>query len=150
MMNRTEPKQLSFRERFMKFVPRIVKAIIITAIVGIVLLVFWVLLSGFLSFNPQWLTFFAVLIWAILLFTFAVRVSEGTIFKYGFIVGRAFFLIIFLTYVTNGGVLTLSAMGYDFTMEFVPILGLLIVACLLSMGKGILEAVEFVSESPKD
>lgn len=150
MISSIEPRQRSLRERFMKFVPRIAKATIITAIVGIILLVFWILLSGFLSFNPQWLAFFAVLIWAILFFTFAIRVSEGTIFKYGFIISRAFFLIIFLTYVTNEGVLTLSTMGYDFTMEFIPILGLLIVACLLSMGKGILETVEFVSESPKD
>jgi hypothetical protein len=134
----------------MKFVPRIFKATIITAIVGIILLVFWVLLSGFISSYPQYLILLAVLIWTMLFFTFAIKVSEGTIFKYGFIVSRAFFLIIFLAYATNGGVLTLSTMGFDFTMEFIPILGLLIVANLLSMSQGILEAIEFVSESPKD
>jgi len=150
MMSSIEPKQRSLRERFMKFVPRIFKATIITAIVGIILLVFWVLLSGFLSFYPKYLALFAVLIWAILFFTFGIRVSEGTIFKYGFIVGRALFLIIFFTYATNGGILTLSTTGFEFTMEFIPILGLLIVASLLSMGQGILEAIEFVSEGPKD
>jgi hypothetical protein len=149
-MNMARLDEDGLKRTFIKSIPRILRAALITAIVGLVLLVFWLAISGIFAKYPEYLALFAALIGAILFFTFSIRVTDGTIFKYGFIVARSFFLVFFIAYATNSGVLSIVDMGFQFTMEFIPILGLMILACLLGAAKGLLEAVEFASESPKD
>lgn len=129
---------------------RTVKAAIITLIVSIILLVIWVFLSQIFGGFPQFQNLFAVLAGGIIFFTFAIRFSEGTIFKYGFIIGRAFFFIVFSVYATNGGVLTADLSEFHFMVEFVPILALIVVINLLEVAKGVLQIIEFTSEVPPD
>jgi len=145
-----EIKQKRFRERLKKLIPRIINATIVTAIVGAILLVIWFLVLRFLVDYPDYQLRFAFLAWATLFFTFAIRVAEGTFYKFGFIIGRAFFLIIYVIYVSNGGVLIIDQEGFHFVIEFIPILGLMILINLLDLAKGVLQALEFTSASPTD
>ena len=80
------------KRSFRKLGLRIAKATLITAVAGIFWLVLWLLISSFLANFPEYLTRFAVLAWALLFFTFAIKVSEGTIYKYILIIIRAFYL----------------------------------------------------------
>ncbi len=141
--------EIEEEKTFRKLIKRIAKATLATAIVGAFWLFLWILLSVFAVF-PEYLTFFAILAWATLFFTFAIRVSEDTIYKYCFIIARAFFLIIYLAYATNCGILTLNFMDFQLTVEFVPLLALMIAINLLAIARGLLQAIEFVSQSPKD
>lgn len=137
-------------ELLKKFSKNIVKACSITAIVGVLLLVLWFVLSKVLENFPEYLQLFSVLAVAIVLFTFATRITEGTIYKYVFAIGQSFFLIIYLIYATEGGTLAINIMDLHFSIEFVPLLALMIVINILAIAKGILQAIEFMSESPKD
>lgn len=149
-MNGTRLEKRGLREIFIESIPKILKATLVTAVVGLILLVFWVATSRIFAGHPEYSALFAILIGFVLFFTFSIRVAEGTIFKYGFIVARSSFLIFFIAYATNSGVLSIVDMGFQFTMKFIPMLGLMIVACLLGAAKGLLEAIEFASESPRD
>lgn len=133
-----------------KLVFRITKATFITAIAGVVWLILWFFTSMFFAIYPQYSVSFAILAWATLFFTFTTTLSEGTIYKYIFIVMRAFFLIAYITYATNFGLLSLKIEGLNLTIEFMPILALMVLANLLDMARGLLQAIEFASQSPKD
>ena len=129
---------------------RIAKATLITAVAGVFGLVLWLLISSLLSDFPEYLAHFAVLAWALLSFTFAIKVSEGTIYKYILIIARAFFLIVYVAYATNCGVLSIKIEEFTLAIEFIPLLALMIVINLLAMARGLLQAIEFTSQSPKD
>lgn len=129
---------------------RIAKATLITAVAGVFWLVLWLLISSLLSDFPEYLACFAVLAWALLFFTFTIKVSEGTIYKYILLSARAFFLIVYVAYATNYGVLTVKIEDFTFTVEFIPLLALMIALNLLAMARGLLQAIEFTSQSPKD
>lgn len=129
---------------------RTLKATIVTLIVGIILLILWAFTSQVFANYPQFQTLYAIFAWAIIFFTFAIWFSDHTIFKYGFIIARPLFLIIYVAYAANGGVLTMDSMNFHFTIEFIPILALVIVICLIEIAKGILQALEFASVTPRD
>jgi len=149
-MNSVRLENRGLRQTLVESIPKILKAALVTAVVALILLVFWSATSGIFSGYPEYSTLFTILTIFILFFTFSIRVTEGTIFRYGFIVARSLFLIFFIAYTTNGGVLSIVGLGLQFTMEFIPVLGLMIMACLLGVAKGLLGAIEFISESPKD
>lgn len=121
-----------------------------TVVAGIFWLVLWLLISSFLANFPEYLTRFAVLAWALLFFTFAIKVSEGTIYKHILIIIRAFYLLVYSAYATNCGVLTIKIENFTVTVEFIPLLALMITINLLAMARGLLQAIEFTAQSPKD
>ncbi|MEM2994770.1 MAG: hypothetical protein QXI91_01970 [Candidatus Bathyarchaeia archaeon] len=136
--------------RFRRLSLRIVKATVITVVVGIFWLIMWLLISLFLADYPEYLVHFAVLAWASLFFTFATKISEGTIYKYILIITRSFFLIMYIAHATNCGTLTIKIEQFTVTIEFIPIIALITTINLLAMAKGLLQAIEFASKSPKD
>jgi hypothetical protein len=142
--------EITERKGCRRLIPRIAKAALATVAVGVFLFVVWIFLSAVFSGFPGYMTLFAILAWATIFFTFAVKVSEGTIYKFIFIIARALFLIVYIVYATNCGTLTLDFKEFQLTVEFIPLLALMIVIGLLSMAKGILQALEFASQSPKD
>jgi hypothetical protein len=145
-MNEAEAK---FNRR--KFLVKIVKAALVTAIYGVVWFVVWLLASSFLGDLFQlFSTLFWILVCASLFFTFAIKISESTIYKYIFIMLRSFFLIVYIAYSTNFGVLTVNFEGFTFTVEFIPLLAIMVAINLLSIARGLIQAIEFSAQSPED
>ncbi len=149
-MSELNVEERNWKATLRKLVPRILKATILTAIMGFFLLAVWMLISTFLTSYPSYLTLFAVFAWATLIFTFAIRATEGTIYKYVFVIARPLFLIIYLIYATNGGILAIDVMKFHFTAEFIPLLALMIFVNFVTVAKGMLEAIEFTSEVPNE
>lgn len=147
-MNEVEAKEMSVKEYLRKLFPRIVRAIVLTAILGACLLVFWYGVLEVFAWYPEYKVKFAVLAWALVFFTFAITVASDTIYEHIFIVGRALFLIVYLIYATNGGTLALDFMSFHFTLEFIPLLALMILINFLDIARGILQAIELASENP--
>lgn len=136
----------SFREMRRK----ILKATLKTAVTGVFWLILWFAFSPLLTSFPGYLMLFAVLVWSMLFFTFTIKISEGTIYQHILSMIRGFFLIFYIAYATNYGVLTVKFEEFALTMEFTPILALMIVANLLAIVRGLLQAIEFAAQSPKD
>jgi len=135
---------------FQKLVFKIAKATLITAATGVVWLALWFLTSIFMTSYPQYSEHFAVMAWVMLFFTFAIIISEETIYKYIFMIIRAFFLIFYIAYATNYGLLYLSFENYTLNIEFIPLLTIMILANLIDVARRLLQAIEFASQSPKD
>lgn len=151
-MGEVEVKETNSKELLKKLLPRIAKATIATGIVGACLLIFWFVISdsALLAWYPEYQMLFAVIVWATVFFTFAIRVTNGTVYKYCFVIGRALFIIIYTIYATNGGMLTLDLMDFHLTVEFIPLVFIMILTNLLGIAKGVLQAMQFTSESPAD
>jgi len=129
----------------------LLKAVILTtAMAFFLLLVWWFVILKFSGDFPQVQGLFETLAAGLLLFTFVVKASEGTIYKFVFLVGRAFFLIFFFVYATNGGVFNFDFEKFRFMVEFEALLALMIFTNILDMARSVLQAFEFSSEGPKE
>ncbi|MEM2250454.1 MAG: hypothetical protein QXS01_06835 [Candidatus Bathyarchaeia archaeon] len=134
-----------------KTLVKIVKAAVITAIYGVIWLIIWLLLSHFLGLVFQrFSTLYWILAYVSLFFSFAIRVSEGTIRKYILIILRSFFIIVYIAYSTNFGVFSVNLEGFTFTIEFIPLLAIMVAINLLSIASGVIQAIEFVAQTPED
>jgi len=134
-----------------KFLVKIVKAALVTAIYGVIWFLIWLLFSSFLGdLFLQFSTLYWILACASLFFTFAIRISENTIYKYILIILRSFFLIVYIAYSTNFGVLTVNFEGFAFTVEFIPLLAIIVAINLLSVARGIIQAIEFSAQTPEE
>ncbi|MEM1540150.1 MAG: hypothetical protein QXJ07_02055 [Candidatus Bathyarchaeia archaeon] len=134
-----------------KLIVKIVKAAVITVIYGVVWFIIWLLLSNF--FRPvfqQFSRLYWILAYISLFFTFAIKISEGTIYKYILIILRSFFIIVYIVYSTNFGVFTINIDGFTFTIEFIPLLAIMVAINLLSIANGLIQAIEFAAQTPKD
>jgi hypothetical protein len=140
--------QHSFNHR--RFASRVAKATLVTAGYAIFWLITWLFTSMFLANFPNYHKLFSMTAGSLLFFTFTIALADGTIYKHILVVIRAFFLIAYITYVTNGGVLTVNLENLILTVEFIPLLALIVVANLLDIARGLLQTIEFVSKSPKD
>jgi hypothetical protein len=135
-------------------VPRILKAVLWCFLIGVGFLLLESFLAlFFFDFYPEAQKLFGIFTWAILVFVFLDKVSEGTIYKYMFMIGRSFFLILYFIYATNGGVLTVKALGFfegsglRVTLQFAPIVVLLVLGNLITMVKDIIQAINFLTET---
>ncbi|MEM0008317.1 MAG: hypothetical protein QXR89_08685 [Candidatus Bathyarchaeia archaeon] len=134
-----------------KTLVKIVKAAVITAIYGVIWLIIWLLLSHFLGLVfQQFSTLYWILAYVSLFFSFAIRVSEGTICKYILIILRSFFIIVYIAYSTNFGVFSVNLEGFTFTIEFILLLAIMVAINLLSIASGVIQAIEFVAQTPED
>ncbi|MBC7130230.1 hypothetical protein H5T51_03275 [Candidatus Bathyarchaeota archaeon] len=125
---------------------RTVKAALATALMGAAWLFIGFITSMMPIDYPSYSTFFEVLVGAMLIFTFATTFCEGTIYKYFFIIIRAFFLTIYIVYASNFGLISLPYGNFNITVEFMPIVGLFVIANLLEAAKGLIQAIEFASQ----
>ncbi|MEM3551908.1 MAG: hypothetical protein QXV01_12565, partial [Candidatus Bathyarchaeia archaeon] len=134
-----------------KLIVKIVKAAVITAIYGVVWFIICLLLSSL--FGPVFQRF-SILYWILayvsLFFTFTIKISEGTIYKYILIILRSFFIIVYIVYSTNFGVFTINIEGFTFTVEFIPLLAIMVAINLLSIAGGLIQAIEFAAQTPED
>ncbi|MEM1539499.1 MAG: hypothetical protein QXW82_03225 [Candidatus Bathyarchaeia archaeon] len=130
-----------------KLFSRIAKAVVLTAATGIIWLILWFFTSFFSAIFPQYSELYETFAWAMLFFVFATTLSEGTIYKYILIIIRAFFVMIYMVFATNFGSLSISFEGFIVTVEFMPLIALIVLADLLDVARGLLQAIEFASQS---
>ena len=85
----------------------------------------------------------------------ANQLLRGTVFPYAFSMARSIISIILLIQITNGGVMTFTvhppsemAAGTSliFTLDFQPVLGVILLLSLISMIKNLMQAVDFLSQ----
>jgi len=133
-----------------KLVVKVVKAAFTTVVYGVVWFVIWFLLSNFLPVFQWFSTLYWILVYASLFFTFAIKISEGTIYKYILVILRSFFIIVYIVYSTNFGVFTINIGGVAFTVEFIPLLAIVVAINLLSIAGGLIQAIEFAAQTSED
>jgi len=75
--------------------------------------------------------------------------TSGTIYQYVFGVARALVVMLFFIYVLSGGVVALAiplgGATVNVMVDLRVILAMIVLICLLGMGKNVVQAIDFVS-----
>ncbi|MDH5702514.1 MAG: hypothetical protein OEZ12_07090, partial [Candidatus Bathyarchaeota archaeon] len=73
----------------------------------------------------------------------------GTIYQYVFGVARTLVTMIFFIYVLNGGIVALAVpvegASVNIMVDLTVILAMIVLVCLLGIGKNVVQAIDFVS-----
>jgi len=132
-----------------KIVPRVFKAALLVTLVYLPVYFLSALVHPLESFFPWYepLTNIFTIVFTILLVV-GVFVS-GTIYQYVLGVARTLVLMLFFIYVLNGGIIALAMPIEGATVSIVidlrVILAMLVLVCLLGIGKNVVHAIDFVS-----
>jgi len=132
-----------------KFVPRIIKAALLVVITYLPFYFLSAFIEPFQSFFP-WYAPTTNLFAAVFMIFLVVGVfTSGTIYQYVFGVARALVTMIFFIYVLNGGIVTLAVpvegTSVNVMVDLTVILAMLVLVCLLGIGKNVVQAIDFVS-----
>jgi len=87
----------------------------------------------------------------------AIQLLRGTVFPYALSIARSFISIILLIQVTNWGIMTFTiqppaeaemaaGMSIIFTLNFKPVLGVILLLSLISVIKNLLQAIDYLSQ----
>jgi hypothetical protein len=132
-----------------KFVPRIVKAALLVVITYLPLYFLSAFIEPFQSFFPWYALTTNLFAAVFMIFLVAGVFTSGTIYQYVFGVARALVTIIFFIYVLNGGIVALAipveGASVNIMVDLTVILAMIVLICLLGIGKNVVQAIDFVS-----
>lgn len=132
-----------------KFVPKIIKAALLVVITYLPFYFLSALTEPLQSFFPWYgpitSTFAVVFIVLLVVDVFA----SGTIYQHIFGVARTLVTMIFFICVLNGGIIALAVpmegTTFNIMVNLTVILAMLVLVCLLGIGKNVIQAIDFVS-----
>jgi hypothetical protein len=90
-----------------------------------------------------------------MIFEVAIQLLSSTIFPYALRVTRTILSMLYLVFVTRGGVVTLAippeiiplgTMPIQLTLEFQAVVAVLLIVSLLSIAKNVMQGISFLSE----
>ena len=132
-----------------KFVPRIIKAALLVIITYLPLYFLSAFIEPFQSFFPWYMPTTNIFAAVFMIFLVIGVFASGTIYQYVFGVARALVTMIFFIYVLNGGIVALAVpvggASVNIMVDLRVILAMLVLTCLLGIGKNVVQAIDFVS-----
>ena len=132
-----------------KFVPRIIKAALLVIITYLPLYFLSAFIEPFQSFFPWYAPTTNLFAAVFMIFLVAGVFTSGTIYQYVFGIARTLVTMIFFIYVLNGGIVALAVpvegASVNVMVDLTVILAMLVLICLLGIGKNVVQAINFVS-----
>ena len=132
-----------------KFVPRIFKAALLVVITYLPLYFLSAFIEPFQSFFPWYEPLTNIFAAVFIIFLVVGVFTSGTVYQYVFGVARALVVMMFFIYALNGGIVTLAVpiegTTVNIMVDLMVILAMLVLVCLLGIGKNVVQAIEFVS-----
>lgn len=132
-----------------KFVPKIIKAILLVIITYLPLYFLYIFMEPFQSYIPWYAPTTNIFAAVFMIFLVVGVFTSGTIYEYVFNVARALVTMIFFIYVLNGGIVALSVpvegANVNVVVDLTVILAMLVLVCLLGVAKNVVQAITFVS-----
>jgi hypothetical protein len=132
-----------------KFVPRIIKATLLVIITYLPLYFLSAFIEPFQSLFPWYAPTTNLFATVFMIFLVVGVFTSGTIYQYVFGVARALATMIFFICVLNGGIVTLAVpvegASVNVMVDLRVILAMLVLVCLLGIGKNVVQAIDFVS-----
>ncbi|RLI13931.1 hypothetical protein DRO41_06570 [Candidatus Bathyarchaeota archaeon] len=141
-----DEKSIGFKERLRRITLKILKATIKAALlygVYFVLSMFLAPISDVVpGFQQMVETFVTVYLFLIIL----GEITSGTVFQHFFGAAKALFVILYLIFSLNGGVITLYFQGAQLMVDIRLFLMVAILLSLLGFAKSVLQAISFLNE----
>ena len=132
-----------------KFVPRIIKAALLVVITYLPLYFLSAFIEPFQSFFPWYEPLTNIFAAVFIIFLVVGVFTSGTIYQYVFGAARTLVVMIFFIYALNGGIVPLAVPNEGATVNIMVdlrvILAMLVLVCLLGIGKNVVQAIDFVS-----
>jgi len=132
-----------------KFVPRIIKAALLVIITYLPLYFISTFIEPFQGFFPWYMPTTNLFAAVFMIFLVVGVFTSGTVYQYVFGVARALVTMIFFIYVLNGGIVALAVpvggASANIMVDLRVILAMLVLTCLLMIGKNVVQAIDFVS-----
>jgi len=132
-----------------KFVPRIVKAALLVVVTYLPFYFLSAFIEPFQSFFPWYEPLTSIFAAVFIIFLVVGVFTSGTIYQYMFGVARALVTMIFFIYTLNGGIIALAVPIEEVTINIMVdlrvILAMLVLVCLLGIGKNVVQAIHFVA-----
>ena len=132
-----------------KFVPRIIKATLLVVITYLPLYFLSTFIEPFQSFFPWYAPLTNIFAAVFIIFLVVGVFTSGTIYQCVFGVARALTTMTFFIYALNGGIVALAVPTEGATVNIMVdlrmILAMLVLVCLLGIGKNVIQAIAFVS-----
>ena len=132
-----------------KFVPRIIKAALLVIITYLPLYFISTFIEPFQGFFPWYMPTTNLFAAVFMIFLVVGVFTSGTVYQYVFGVARALVTMIFFIYVLNGGIVALAVpvggASVNIMVDLRVILAMLVLTCLLGIGKNVVQAIDFVS-----
>ena len=137
------------KEQTRTFAPKIIKAALLVIITYLPLYFLSAFIEPLQSFFP-WYAPATNLFAAVFTILLVVGVfTSGTIYQYVFGVARNLVTMIFFIYVLNGGIVDLAGpiegANVNIMVDLTVILAMIVLICLLGVGKNVVQAIDFVS-----
>jgi len=132
-----------------KLVPKIIKAALLVVITYLPLYFLSAFIEPLQSFFPWYEPLTNIFAAVFIIFLVVGVFTSGTIYQYVFGAARTLVVMIFFIYVLNGGIVTLAVPIEGATVntmvDLTVILAMLVLVCLLGIGKNVVQAIDFVS-----
>jgi len=132
-----------------KMMPRVFKAAVLVGIVYLPVYFVSALIRPLQSFFPWYEPLANIFAVIFTIFLVVGVFSSGTVFQYVFGVARTLVLMMFFICALNGGVVTLAVPTEGATTNILVdlriVLAMLVLVCLLGIGKNVIQAIEFMS-----
>jgi len=128
-----------------KNLPKAFKAALLAVITYLPMYFLSTLASPIKPFFPWYEPLTNIFTVVFIFFLVAGVFASGTVFQYVFGVARMLVLMVFLIYVLNGGIITLTVEGTSIMLDITVVLAMLVLVCLLGIAKNVVQAIDFVS-----
>ena len=132
-----------------KFVPKIIKAALLVIITYLPLYFLSAFMEPFQSFVPWYGSTTDMFAVVFAIFLVVGVFTSGTVYQYIFGAGRSVLTMIFFIYTLNSGIINLAlpieGASINIMVDLTIILAMIVLVCLLGVGKNIMQAISFVS-----
>ena len=141
-----DEKSIGFKERLRRITLKILKAAIKAALLYGVYFVLSMFLAPISDVVPGFQRMVETFVTVYLFLMILGEIMSGTVFQHLFGAAKALFVILYLIFSLNGGVITLYFQGAQLMVDIRLFLMVAILLSLLGFAKSVLQAISFLNE----
>ena len=141
-----DEKSIGFKERLRRITLKILKATIKAALLYGVYFVLSMFLAPISDVVPGFQQMVETFVTVYLFLMILGEITSGTVFQHFFGAAKALFVILYLIFSLNGGVITLYFQGAQLMVDIRLFLMVAILLSLLGFAKSVLQAISFLNE----
>jgi len=141
-----DEKSIGFKERLRRITLKILKATIKAALLYGVYFVLSMFLAPISDVVPGFQQMVETFVTVYLFLMILGEIMSGTVFQHFFGAAKALFVILYLIFSLNGGVITLYFQGAQLMVDIRLFLMVAILLSLLGFAKSVLQAINFLNE----
>ena len=141
-----DEKSIGFKERLRRITLKILKATIKATLLYGVYFVLSMFLAPISDVVPGFQQMVETFVTVYLFLMILGEITSGTVFQHFFGAAKALFVILYLIFSLNGGVITLYFQGAQLMVDIHLFLMVAILLSLLGFAKSVLQAINFLNE----